>query len=67
MDLLFIAINNRPDRMMYAGPVLSHYEYFLPGPNLQRLTDEEWTSLLSTAHRPDRPDWTRSYLVPRTP
>jgi hypothetical protein len=61
VDLLVIAVDNGPDKMVYAGPTLSHYEFILPGPNLKRLTDEEW----QTSAWPARPDWTTSYLVPK--
>jgi hypothetical protein len=61
VDLLLIAVDNGPDRMIYAGPVMSHYEFLVPGPTLKRLTDSEWIG------RSSRPDWTHSYLVPRNP
>ncbi len=61
VDLLVIAVDNGPDKMVYAGPTLSHYEFILPGPNLKRLTDEEWKA----SAWPARPDWTTSYLVPK--
>jgi hypothetical protein len=64
VDLLLIAVDNGPDRMIYAGPLLSHYEFLVPGPELQRLSDEEWKSRVPT-NLPPRPEWTSSYLVPR--
>jgi hypothetical protein len=70
-DLLMIAVDNGPDRMVYAGPVMSHYEFILPGPTLKRMTDSEWKACFSDGWTPasrtppPRPDWTRSYLVPR--
>jgi Protein of unknown function (DUF3160) len=70
-DLLMIAVDNGPDRMVYAGPVMSHYEFILPGPTLKRMTDSEWKTGFSNAWtpasrtRPPRPDWTRSYLIPK--
>ena len=39
--LLMIAINNGKDRCVYAGPVLSHYEFERIGPP-QRMSDPEW-------------------------
>lgn len=67
VDLLLIAVDNGPDRMIYAGPVMSHYEFLVPGPQLRRLTDSDWSFMYSlTSTRPPRPDWTRSYLVPLT-
>ncbi len=65
VDLLLIAVNNGPDRMVYAGPTMSHYEFIEKGPTLVRLTDQAWSSQVLSTNRPPRPDWTRSYLVPR--
>jgi Protein of unknown function (DUF3160) len=65
VDLLLIAVDNGPDRMMYAGPVMSHYEFIVPGPNLTRMSDSEWQGNLSGGKGPSRPDWTRSYLIPK--
>lgn len=64
IDLLLVAVDNGPDRMIYAGPVMSHYEFLEPGPTLNRLTNDEWQQRLAT-RRPSRPDWTRDHLVPR--
>ena len=47
VDLLLIAVDNGPDRMMYAGPVMSHYEFIVPGPSLTRMSDSEWQGNLS--------------------
>ena len=60
--LLMIAVDNGPDRMVYAGPVFSYYEFEEPGVN--RLTDEVWKARLQAGQRPPLPEWTRSYLVP---
>lgn len=63
VDLLLIAVDSGPGRMVYAGPTLSHYE-LTEGPGLKRLTDQEWgLRLLHT--KPERPFWTRDYLVPK--
>jgi hypothetical protein len=59
---MLIAVDNGPDRTVYAGPVLSHYELEVPGVN--RLSDSDWQSRLNSAEKPDSPEWTRSYLVP---
>ena len=61
VNLMLIAVDNGPDRMVYAGPVLSHYEFEVPG--LDRLTDADWQATL-TATNPAPPEWTASYLVP---
>jgi hypothetical protein len=70
IDLLMIAVDNGPDRMVYAGPVLSQYEFIEPGPALKRWTDHEWQAVFPRPWSPGgappaRPDWTREYLVPK--
>ena len=62
-DLLMIAVDNGKDRMVYAGPVLSHYEFEAPG--VVRKSDSEFQVDLQKGPVPPRPEWTRSYLVPR--
>ena len=62
VDLLMIAVDNGKDKMVYAGPVLSHYEFEMPG--VSRLSDSEWLNDLKIAKVPPRPDWTNSYIVP---
>lgn len=61
MNLLIIAVDNGLDRMIYAGPVLSHYEFELLGVN--RLNDTEWESMVTSGSKPPPPPWTKSYLV----
>lgn len=58
---MLIAIDNGPDRTIYAGPVYSHYEFYEPG--LTRLTDEQWQSRLWNK-KPASPEWTMGWLVP---
>jgi hypothetical protein len=62
VDLLVVAIDNGKDRMVYAGPVLSHYEFEMPG--VTRKADSEWKKDLKAGKGPPRPAWTRGYLVP---
>jgi hypothetical protein len=62
VDLLLIAIDNGKDRMVFAGPVLSHYEFEMTG--VVRKADSEWRVDLSAGKLPPRPAWTRAYLVP---
>jgi hypothetical protein len=64
VNMLFIAVDSGPDRTMYAGPVLSHYEFEVPG--VTRMTDEAWKSQVAGNQKPPAPEWTRSYLVPGT-
>jgi hypothetical protein len=41
VNLLFLAVDNGPDRFLCAGPVLSHYEFEVTGPP-RRISDSEW-------------------------
>jgi hypothetical protein len=59
--LLLIAVDSSADRMDYAGPVLSHYEFEMP--SVTRKSDAEWSKDIREAKLPPRPEWTRSYLV----
>jgi hypothetical protein len=79
-NLLVIAVDSGPDRAVYAGPVLSHFELEVTG-EPTRLTDTEWDTLYSRGGffgdfptrqiDPSRvqglypPPWTLNYLVPR--
>jgi hypothetical protein len=62
VDLLLVAVDNGKDRMVYAGPVLSHYEFEMP--ETTRKSDSEWRKEVNAGKLPPRPEWTRSYLVP---
>jgi hypothetical protein len=63
VHLLMTAVDCGPgDIAVYAGPVLSHYEFEL-GPTTRK-TDEQWKSEVSAGILPPQPDWTRGYLVP---
>ncbi len=62
VHLLMIAIDNGLDRMVYAGPALSHYEFEVPGS--VRKTDNDWKTDLKAGTKPNSPEWTQSYLVP---
>ena len=66
VDLLVLAVDNGPDRMVFGGPVLSHYEFELIGPP-QRKSDSEWQSdgnARPQSKWPAPPPWTAEYLVP---
>ncbi len=58
VNLMQIAIDNGPDRAIYVGPLLSHYEFEMPAGT--HLTDEQWAAM----PRPPAPPWTREFLVP---
>jgi hypothetical protein len=62
IDLLVVAVDSGSDHMIYAGPVLSHYEFEMAG--VTRKSDGEWRDDLSQHKAPPRPDWTRGYLIP---
>jgi hypothetical protein len=62
VDLLMIAIDNGKDRTVYAGPVLSHYEF--ERPIAKRQSDSEWRKDAVSGRLPPRPEWTKAYLVP---
>lgn len=62
VDLLVVAVDNGKDRVVYAGPSLSHYEFETPFD--ARKTDKEWKADLLDAKPPRRPDWTRGHVVP---
>jgi hypothetical protein len=63
VHLLMLAVDCGPgDMAVYAGPVLSHYE-FETAPDV-RQTDSGWKAQLRGGILPSQPEWTRSYLVP---
>lgn len=62
VNLLMLAVENGGDRMVVAGPVLSHYEFSLPGPP-RRLSDNEWNWEFARKAQPN--PWTRDYFVPQ--
>jgi hypothetical protein len=62
VDLLLVAIDNGKDHVVYAGPLLSHYEFEMPG--VSRKSDSEWRKEINAGKLPPRPEWTRGYLVP---
>lgn len=65
VHLLMIVVNwGTNDACVYAGPVMSHYEFQL-GPDT-RETDSQWKADLDNGIQPPQPDWTRSFLVPGT-
>src|SRR5205807_1770630 len=62
VNLLLIAVDSGKDRMVYAGPVLSHYEFEMSG--VERRSDSEWQRDVREGRLPPQPAWTRTYLVP---
>ena len=67
VNMAFIAVDcgiSSETPIMYAGPVLSHYEFEL-GPTTRR-TDAEWRATVKSNQQPAPPPWTKSFLVPGT-
>jgi hypothetical protein len=62
VHLMMLAVDNGLDRMVYAGPVLSHYEFEMPGTT--RKSDSEWKEDVYSRRLPPQPEWTKTYLVP---
>jgi hypothetical protein len=62
VDFLLVALDSGRDRMVYAGPVLSYYEFEVAG--MARKSDSEWRKAIKAGKLPPRPEWTRGYLVP---
>lgn len=60
-NMMLIAVDNGPDRAVYAGPVFSYYEF--EKPYATRLTDEGWKQMLITSPPPP-PEWTAPFLGP---
>jgi hypothetical protein len=70
VGLMVVAVDNGADRMVYAGPVMTHYELEVLGPP-RRLNDDEWASIHSGRSLPNvlieglqPPPWTTNYFVP---
>jgi hypothetical protein len=63
VHMAFIAVDCADgDIVMFAGPVMSHYEFELDVNT--RWGDSEWKTNVRAGSVPHSPPWTRSYLVP---
>jgi len=62
--MMVIAIDNGPDRLIYAGPVFSHYEF--EQPMNTRMTVSDWKTELKSGRSPTPSPWTSAYFVPGT-
>jgi hypothetical protein len=63
VNMAFIAVDCGAERpKMYAGPVLSHFEFETPPTT--RKTDSQWKSELQEGKTPPSPPWTASFLAP---
>lgn len=61
VDTMYISIKNGEDIVTYIGPCLSHYEMFSRGTS--RLNDAEWRKKVDKKDIPQRPEWTKNYLI----
>jgi hypothetical protein len=62
VELLLVAVDSGPDRMVYAGPVFSHWEFEVP--EAGRKADSEWRKDIREGKLPPPPAWTKGYRVP---
>ena len=62
LDFLIVKVKDGDGNWRYCvGPVFSYYEFTVPMSD--RLTDEAWTDMLKAGDAPDRPTWTKDFLV----
>lgn len=54
-NFFVLAIDNQHDRATYVGPVYSYYEFTRPAS--ERMTDEQWRTLIENGSLPARPGW----------
>jgi hypothetical protein len=62
VHLLMMAVDCDWNRTVYAGPVMSHYEFEMPA-NVRK-TDSQWKADIRAGNLPPHPDWTRGFLIP---
>jgi hypothetical protein len=62
VQLLIVAIDSGADRVVYAGPVFSHYEF--DAPSDVRLSNDEWQAQLRENKTAPPDEWTKSYSLP---
>jgi hypothetical protein len=60
---LVAAIDNENDHTIYVGPAYSYYEFRKPANN--RLTDKQWSRMLTSKTEPPRPSWTAAFQPPK--
>jgi hypothetical protein len=53
---MVVAIDSKDGVTSYVGPTYSYYEFWHPVSD--RLTDEQWQSMVSSENAPSQPDWT---------
>ena len=62
VQLLLVAIDSGADRVLYAGPMFSHYEF--DATSDVRLTNGEWQARLRKNQAPPPDEWTTTYSLP---
>lgn len=63
VDELLVLVADDSDRFHVAlGAVYSYYEFWQP--DGERLTDEQWRTMLRSGDAPGRPAWTESFVAP---
>jgi hypothetical protein len=65
VDLLMVAIDSGKDRMIFAGPVLSHYEFEMSGVSRKASWECQLKINPGLGKGPPRPEWTQAYVIPR--
>lgn len=69
VNMAFIAVEFGGQPVMFAGPVLSHFEFELIGPP-RRLSDSQWAGAITGGEpieQPLRPEWGNARLLPPPP
>jgi len=61
IDTIYVVVEVEGVVKVAQGGIFSYYEF--PWPMSDRLTDQKWRDLLNSENRPDRPDWTNSFLI----
>ena len=59
--LMYVILPDEPYRLA-TGAAYSYYEFEVPPE--QRMTDEQWQSLVEQGNQPELPAWTGTYLAP---
>jgi hypothetical protein len=62
VELLVVAIDSGEDRVVYAGPVFSHYEFEASAD--VRLTNGDWHDRLRSGQAPAATAWSANYRAP---
>ncbi|MHA1568040.1 MAG: DUF3160 domain-containing protein, partial [Alphaproteobacteria bacterium] len=65
VDEIYVIIERDGELLLTRGGVFSYYEFQWPAAN--RLTDEEWQTMLHGGEAPPRPTWIDRFLAPSWP